>query len=227
MSGTKHIPVAASARALSPVRPPLSSNNNSASKTKMPSPRSSPAIRPQSPLSPRFDTASRFEPLRPPSPRSMSTRPGNTQRRVNSHGLKLPSLPRFHPSNYSSPQSSAQTTPDAGPTSPQIPAPPRLHQRVVSDAQKHLLAYQRETVSAAARSSAPTHLDDPESPRLMPLGSPGPVTPLELESEGDDYLMSGGGPTRDQAVESQELVERLLHQQGPRQWNAPPRHAGR
>ena len=31
----------------------------------------------------------------------------------------------------------------------------------------------------------------PRSPRLMPLGSPGPVTPMELESAGGGYLERG------------------------------------
>ncbi|KAK5999043.1 hypothetical protein PT974_01430 [Cladobotryum mycophilum] len=39
-------------------------------------------------------------------------------------------------------------------------------------------------------SAAPTR---PISPRLVPLGSPGPVTPMELESSGGSYLDKGHG----------------------------------
>jgi hypothetical protein len=35
----------------------------------------------------------------------------------------------------------------------------------------------------------------PTSPRLYPLGSPGPVTPMDLESEGTSYLDRGRGKT--------------------------------
>lgn len=34
----------------------------------------------------------------------------------------------------------------------------------------------------------------PRSPRLDPLGSPGPVTPMELESAGSSYLEKGKSP---------------------------------
>lgn len=33
---------------------------------------------------------------------------------------------------------------------------------------------------------------EPVSPRLLPTGSPGPITPLELEMDGDEgYLVAG------------------------------------
>ncbi|KFY43237.1 hypothetical protein V494_02058 [Pseudogymnoascus sp. VKM F-4513 (FW-928)] len=43
-------------------------------------------------------------------------------------------------------------------------------------------------VEAAARAAQLSISRSPASPRLGPLGSPGPVTPWELEGEG-----SGGG----------------------------------
>jgi len=34
---------------------------------------------------------------------------------------------------------------------------------------------------------------EPNSPRLLPAGSPGPITPLELEMDGDEgYIVAGG-----------------------------------
>ncbi|RMX71932.1 hypothetical protein D0869_15132 [Hortaea werneckii] len=81
-----------------------------------------------------------------------------------------------------------QSTPEAM-NSPQPPVSPRAHQRMLSDAQRQLFAYQREMVSAA-RAQSPGKGEKPVSPRLAPLGSPGPVTPLELGDE-DGYLAAG------------------------------------
>jgi len=64
-----------------------------------------------------------------------------------------------------------------------------MQQRLYSDAQKQLFLYQREIV--AGRTAAATK-DKPTSPKLAPLCSPGPVTPLELEDEAaDNYLDAG------------------------------------
>lgn len=196
-----HILKVASPRGVSPTRScPTTSPG-------MPSPRSSPAIRPTSPLSPRFENA-RFESI-PPQARGMHRSAGNTSRRANTSSLRLPALPRFHPANFPSAHSSAQLTPESGTNSPQPPSSPRSHQRVISDAQKHLLLYRRETVSMA-RSSSPAQLEKPLSPRLAPLGSPGPVTPLELENS-DGYLMAGAMNGGEQVgLSSGELVDRLI-----------------
>jgi hypothetical protein len=209
-----HILKAAPPRAVSPTR---SSTSSRAAVTKMPSPRSSPAIRPTSPLSPRFESANRFESLQPPSPRSMHRSAGNSQRRANTNSLKLPSLPRFHPANFPSTHSSAQNTPDSpGMGSPHPPLSPRTHQRAVSDAQKHLMMYQREAVSAA-RGASPAPHENPTSPRLVPLGSPGPVTPLELEGE-EGYLVAGARTSASKdGLASEELVERLIKEEAARQ----------
>ncbi|KAK5124693.1 hypothetical protein LTR85_001406 [Meristemomyces frigidus] len=203
----------------------------------MPSPRSSPAMRPSSPLSTGYGKASganvgfggmHFDSLQPPSPRQMHARTGNSQRCANNASLKLPSLPRFHPANFPSAHSSLQVTPD-GVASPQGPVSPRAHQRMLSDAQKHLYAYQREVVSAA-RASSPGPGDRPISPKLAPLGSPGPVTPLELECE-DGYLVAGvrssGG---DVSATSEELVQRLIREEArraQRRSQSPLRTGGR
>jgi hypothetical protein len=38
----------------------------------------------------------------------------------------------------------------------------------------------------------PIKKKEPLSPRLLPAGSPGPITPLELEMDGEDgYLVAG------------------------------------
>lgn len=88
---------------------------------------------------------------------------------------------------------------------------------MVSDAQKQLLMYQRETVSVA-RASSPAQIEKPLSPRLVPLGSPGPVTPLELEAE-EGYLAAGarsrGG--EDATENAEELLARLIQEETTRQ----------
>jgi hypothetical protein len=194
----KHITKTAPSRGLSPSRPAPSSQMA--------------APRPQSPLSPRYDNG-RFEMLQPPSPRAIHSRSqGNSQRRANTGSLKLPSLPRYHPANYPSANSSLQTTPDAGNMgSPQPPMSPRSHQKVINDAQKHLFLYQRELLNAA-RSQSPNQVDRPVSPRLAPMGSPGPVTPLELEGE-EGYLIAGARSAGQEAVSSNELVEKLIREE--------------
>lgn len=201
------LPTVAPSRGLSPVRSPLTSPRPS---IRMPSPRTSPALRPTSPLSPRYETT-RFDTLQPPSPRSVHTRQGNSTRRANTNSLKLPSLPRFHPANYPSAHSSVQTTPD-GNASPQAPLSPRQHQRMYSDAQKQLLVYHREHIAAAQRENSPNREGKPVSPRLAPLGSPGPVTPLVLEQDGG-YLMAGSQKGSTTSAPSDELVDRLIREE--------------
>ncbi|THW55903.1 hypothetical protein D6D19_10661 [Aureobasidium pullulans] len=176
----------------------------------MPSPRASPALRPSSPLSPRFELTPRYE-LQPPSPRGLHPRSAATGSQMrhrnssNANALKLPGLPRFHPANFPSSQSSSVantpgTASNSGHPSPNPPVSPKAQQRLYSEAQKQLYLYHRETVAAqaavAAAASASSgrpqsaRYEKPLSPRLAPLGSPGPVTPLELEGQ-DGYLLAG------------------------------------
>ncbi|PMD33112.1 hypothetical protein L207DRAFT_175466 [Hyaloscypha variabilis F] len=79
------------------------------------------------------------------------------------------------------------------------------HERKSSDVTRKLQQYQRDMI-AQARISAQTSMNmslsrsvagagqkkEPNSPRLLPCGSPGPITPLELEMDGEDgYLVAG------------------------------------
>ncbi|KAI2781383.1 hypothetical protein F4815DRAFT_498781 [Daldinia loculata] len=82
------------------------------------------------------------------------------------------------------------------------------HSRNESDAKRRLQQYQRDmiaqatlalnggNVNAAALSSLRTigftTMPGPGKPRLAPLGSPGPVTPMELENAQDGYLGARG-----------------------------------
>lgn len=101
---------------------------------------------------------------------------------------------------------------------------PRTQQRQYNEAQRALLSYQREFYNqqAALAQASATHKrqtssgNKPVSPRLMPMnGSPGPVTPLELEADG--YLTAGSGAASH--AERAEYVERLIREQVDRMQN--------
>ncbi|GAB7350422.1 hypothetical protein MBLNU459_g1034t1 [Dothideomycetes sp. NU459] len=156
----------------------------------------------------------RYESLQPSSPRGLHPRSAaaaaaSSQRRHNTASLKLPSLPRFHPANFPSQHSSLTNTPATGPNSPQPPTSPMAQQKLYSEAQKQLYLYQRETIAAAGRSSA---RERPVSPRLDPLGSPGPVTPFELEGQ-EGYLHAGAHGAGHHDARSKELVEKLVEEE--------------
>lgn len=115
-------------------------------------------------------------------------------------GFNLGSLPRFHPAVYqpSSPSHS---------TGAQPPSPRQSRQSTYRTGSRDMMWQYRELVEG-------TH-SGPSAPRLDPLVSPGPVTPLALEA--GDYLAHGSvsnasDRTRDiskQHTSSPELVEKL------------------
>ncbi|KAI9845008.1 MAG: hypothetical protein M1837_005152 [Sclerophora amabilis] len=172
-------------------------------------PPKSPSGGPTSPLSRPVDSS-----MLPPSAR--------TQPRDRA-ALKLADLPRFHPAKFqlSSNPNSASSTP-AGPSNSQPPTPQRQHNRRSSDAQRQLQNYQRELVASATRvgRNSSSSIRRPVSPRLNPLGSPGPVTPLALEKEDGGYLTAGMSPNGRKSLgegggteRHAELVERLIEEQ--------------
>ncbi|TRX98453.1 hypothetical protein FHL15_000527 [Xylaria flabelliformis] len=83
------------------------------------------------------------------------------------------------------------------------------HSRNESDAKARLQQYQRDMIAQASialgrgnpneatlgsiRQYGFNHLIKPNKPRLVPLGSPGPVTPMELEGSETGYLEVHGG----------------------------------
>lgn len=88
-------------------------------------------------------------------------------------------------------------------------------QKLYSEAQRQLYLFQRETL-AANSAFVPAIRDKPISPRLVPLGSPGPVTPLELEGQ-EGYLMAGVRASgRSDSVRSADLVEKLIEEESRR-----------
>jgi hypothetical protein len=76
--------------------------------------------------------------------------------------------------------------------------PAQGHERKTSDVKRKLQQYQRDMIVQARMSAAnsiagvATEKKEPISPRLLPAGSPGPITPLELEMDGEEgYLVAG------------------------------------
>ena len=168
--------------------------------------------RPSSPLSPSSGVSlSQMSPIRHSanqSPLRPTSRP--------TPKLKLKSLPRFHPANYESSSPSTDTTPR-----PSRPGTAQPHLRQVSDAQKKLQQYQRDVVVNATRAASlaisPRTPGNPAPARLNPLGSPGPVTPLTLES-GGDYLLAGSLDSPDAMIDrGRALVQRLVEKENERQ----------
>ncbi|KAL8692124.1 MAG: hypothetical protein Q9218_002792 [Villophora microphyllina] len=155
---------------------------------------------PTSPLSPTM-----------PSRAMPSVSEQNARRHSSNHGsrqpapLVIPSLPPYHPANYELQKSSTQASHSSSSS----------HGRQLSAAQKKLQRYQRELIVNATRTvsrpSAKIPMRGPSSPRLDPLSSPGPITPLALEGQSDYFL--GEPNARSSAVKDddrREMAERLI-----------------
>ncbi|KAF2201652.1 hypothetical protein GQ43DRAFT_471606 [Delitschia confertaspora ATCC 74209] len=165
------------------------------------------------PLSPRMDsrTMSSQAPRRP-------TLHGRQFSSGTAASLRLPSLPRFHPANFPSSQSSSVAgTPATGPSSPQPPLSPRTYHKQYSEAQRQMLMLNRDFLSPGSARSNRTSTPRPTSPRLCPTGSPGPVTPLELEGAGG-YLAVGINPN-----DAASHVDKLIRNEAQRRGELSPK----
>lgn len=168
-----------------------------------PADRTMPSV--SSPLSPRTDPlAVPSQPHRRPalSPRHSS----NTGPAVH---LRLPSLPRFHPANFASPNSSAAATPITGPNSPQSPVSSRPNSSRQYEVQRQMYLYQQQLLANTNRQVRGPGAR-PTSPRLEPMASPGAVTPLELEG-ADSYLTAGL-----RSGDAASHVEKLIREEAKR-----------
>ena len=108
------------------------------------------------------------------------------------------------------------------------------HSRNESEAKRRLAQYQRDMIAQAAmaiggsstvnRAAVPslgnlgfTHMSNkPDKPRLQPLGSPGPVTPMELEG-ADGYLGARGSAEdaqREEIARAMRLDEERRRREG-------------
>ncbi|KAL8673981.1 MAG: hypothetical protein Q9168_001624 [Polycauliona sp. 1 TL-2023] len=185
-SDTEHLAVSSSSRRSTKLE------HGSASPVHMPS-SPLPLTAPVQPVS-----ASRQPNARPPS----STQQGRRQPAA----LAIPSLPAFHPANYESRNAS-----------PRSPHPTNSsHGRPVSEAQRQYQKQQKEMIlnytRNAVRNTGKGPIPQPSSPRLNPLGSPGPITPLTLEGQSD-YFVAGsrkGSTSVSKGHERREIVERMI-----------------
>ncbi|RYO89555.1 hypothetical protein DL766_004601 [Monosporascus sp. MC13-8B] len=106
------------------------------------------------------------------------------------------------------------------------------HARHESEAKRRLAQYQRDMIAQAAmalggsgvnRAAVPTlanigfsSLPKPDKPRLQPLGSPGPVTPMELEG-ADGYLdarASGEEAQKEEIAKAMRLDAKRRRREG-------------
>lgn len=143
-----------------------------------------------------------MSPRRPSSPQPSRSRTQNPAKSM--PGFHLGNLPRFHPAVYQSSTNSHSVT--GQPPSPRQSRQPNY--RTASGSRDIIWQY-RDLLDSAT--------DSPSAPRLDPLRSPGPVTPLALESA--DYLAAGAAGnashvSRDAAGQhsgpSPDLVEKLI-----------------
>ncbi|KAL5047659.1 hypothetical protein BDW71DRAFT_40500 [Aspergillus fruticulosus] len=169
----------------------------------------------------RSDSTSFYSPVA--STMSSSGRPDSPQQAWTQATAKsaptfhLGDLPRFHPAVY---QSSGNSQPMAAP-----PSPRQSRQNVYRPASssRDPVSQYRELVEGvvlqkpASRPLSPS----PAAPRLNPLNSPGPVTPLALEEAGG-YLSAGTSsrfePSREhqRTAPAPDLLERLIARENDR-----------
>ncbi|CAF9906974.1 MAG: hypothetical protein ALECFALPRED_003032 [Alectoria fallacina] len=129
--------------------------------------------------------------------------------------LNLAGLPKYHPANFPSRDSSP--APPSPLSSRSQPFPGRG-----SDAKQQLLQYQRDLINNTTKTSrsllSPSISSKLSPPRLNPLRSPGgPMTPFVLEATGD-YLAarSGSLPAGFKEGDGREFVERLVRRENER-----------
>jgi len=140
---------------------------------------------PTSPLSPRPPSSHGPLAAQPPRPRAQHGRQASRNLHMN--------LPRFHPANFAHLDSPA--TPSSTVQSPAITLN-RVTAPVAPESPRLMREKQREFLERANLSSkiaASSMGVKPGSPRLDPLGSPGPVTPLALDEAGDYFQVKGAG----------------------------------
>ncbi|RPA89469.1 hypothetical protein L873DRAFT_1721740 [Choiromyces venosus 120613-1] len=141
-------------------------------------------------------------------PASTSVAKSTSSRRSPAASLKLSMLPSASASMVQPPTSAAAATVAAASQMPATSAYLHHHQAYAHSlsAQHKLQLHQKEIISQATRAAIPQHLlsTGPMSPRLIPLGSPGPVTPLTLEDSPGGFFASHAG-----ALEHQQLGQQL------------------
>lgn len=165
--------------------------------------------------SPLYTPTSPLSPVQNPAAAPVSAH--SAARTKNSNTLRLTNIARLtHPAQ----QPTVASLDDMAKPPLQLHSPKgQTHPRHYSDAQTALQHYQREIIASATRTRNVTTAITykPLSPRLLPLGSPGPVTPLKLEEDGG-YLMTGANKPSVALDEGgqRELVEKLIEEERQR-----------
>ncbi|KAH1429763.1 hypothetical protein KXV78_003276 [Aspergillus fumigatus] len=167
----------------------------------------------------RSDSSSFYSPVMSPSmsPSTRSASPQPTRSRPHNSAKSVPafhlgSLPRFHPAVYQPSNNSQSLT-----AQPPSPRHSRQQSYWTSSGSRDTLRQYGELVESATLSRAPSRplSPSPSAPRLDPLRSPGPVTPLALEETGG-YLTIGATSSDFSSSDSQsssaapDLVEKLI-----------------
>ncbi|KAL5355229.1 hypothetical protein BJX96DRAFT_46509 [Aspergillus floccosus] len=149
---------------------------------------------------------------RPASPQPSRSRPQNPAKSL--PAFHLGSLPRFHPAVY--PSSSTTQNVSAQPPSPRQPR--QALYRTTSGSRDTTMWHYRDLMEGVTLPKAPSRplSPGPSAPRLDPLRSPGPVTPLTLE-EASGYLVTGAAQSADQqSGPAPDLIERLIARENER-----------
>ena len=171
-------------------------------------------------MSPRSETAS-HRPSSPLSPRVSGPLPSvkNRQKaRAPMQSLNLAGLPKYHPANFPSRESSP--APPSHLSSRWVTSQPRSGRDL--GAKKQFLQHQRDLINDTAKASRSPSLSSdsskPSPPRLNPLRSPGePMTPFVLEGAGD-YMVAGSSSFRAgfEEGEGRDFVELLVRRENER-----------
>ncbi|OAX77743.1 hypothetical protein ACJ72_07955 [Emergomyces africanus] len=164
-----------------------------------------------------------------PSLRPNSPPPSRARTRMSpkpNHPIQLGNLPRFHPAVYQSTSNVPHNQPPSPLQHQQRPAQPY---RIPSGSRDALRQYcdlvAGVTLTPRGSSSAGGGSTKPSKPRLDPLGSPGPVTPLALEEDEGGYFVAGassssppdsGSRNHSGSVSPRELVEKLIQREEER-----------
>lgn len=156
-------------------------------------------------------------------------------------------LGKYYPSNYEMRKRQKQRPQVSDITSSSMksdthitttrPAQMATHARNESEAKRRLAQYQRDMIAQAAmaiggsgvnRAAVPSlantgfsHISKPDKPRLQPLGSPGPVTPMELE-RADGYLEARGSVAEEAQREEIARAMRLDEERRRREGASSP-----
>jgi hypothetical protein len=137
---------------------------------------------------------------------------------------------KYHPSNYKlvAPSTPTSIPPALPATSLELPSKNKArpgHVRRDSDVKRKLRQYQQDMIAQARMASTAQSgvgnvkcpimgIAKPVSPRLAPLGSPGPITPFELEeSAAAGYLVAGARMAEGPGGGEREMVGRMIREE--------------